>query len=70
MQKPILDNNKEEQVTVFKELIKPIEAVLTEQSDKLPKHPNAKIRILRFLHSYYVYYFTSEVSSLKLLVND
>lgn len=69
MQKLTSDESNEKiQVTVFKKLIEPIDAFLAEQEEKLPKHHNQKYGYYDFF-VLLAYYFTSGVSSLKLLVN-
>jgi len=69
MQEITSDKNlNKSQITVFKKLILPIDELLASKNDSLPKHPNQKYEYYDFF-VLLVYYFTSEFSSLKLLIN-
>jgi len=58
----------EPQTTVFKKLISPIDEFVATQNDSLPKHHNQKYEYYDFF-VLLVFYFISEYSSLKLLIN-
>lgn len=65
------DNTPEKtnQDTVFNKFIAPIDKFIDDQNKELPKHPNQKYSYYDFFRLL-IYFFVSEVSSLKLLINN